>query len=203
MKNKLLGTIVLLAILLAVSIGLNVSQWRQAKEEQLKRYLDNGRAQVEIAAKQAEIDTAAGRIQALQEKVGKDSLKFRTREIARNAEIKGYKVAIARLRPLVAAKIDSFPDLRDFVANQDSVISKQDSLLRDTELFCQLQVRDLSKIIELQEQKYEAQKQITAAVTEQLAKETREHRKTKRRSALKSVGLGILTLGVVIISLKE
>lgn len=190
-------------LLLAVALILLFFLFQSNRELAKLRMEDNRRAQETIARHRDTIKTVTARINELQAKGIKDRDSAKVAQSALKIEIRRYESKIASLRPKVQAKIDSFPDLRDFVANQDSVISRQDSLLRDTELFCQLQVRDLSKIIELQEQKFEAQKQITAAVTEQLAKETREHRKTKRRSALKSVGLGILSAGIVIISLKE
>lgn len=189
--------------LLLVALVLLFALWRSNRELAKLRMEDNRRAQQVIEQHRDTIKTAVARINELQAKGVKARDSAKVAQSALKIEISTYKKTIARLRPLVQAKIDSFPDLRDFVAAQDSTISRQDSLIYRQELFCTLQIRDLQEIVQLTEQKYAAQEQITAAVTAQLAKEVRQHRKTKRRSTLKSVGLGILSAGIVIISLKE
>jgi hypothetical protein len=201
MKNNYLWGIVL--FLLMVSAAGNYIQWKNANEEQNNAYAQNRRNQETIQRAGDSIKTAAARINELEAKG------IRTRDsakVAQNAakrEIQAYRQTIAKLRPLVQAKIDSFPDLREFVSSQDSVISKQDSLLHDTELFCQLQVRDLQDIIRLQEQKYHAQAEISEAWRQQAVESQAEAKKERRGKKFWQWTAGIAAGVALYLSVKQ
>jgi hypothetical protein len=77
------------------------------------------------------------------------------------------------------------------------LIDNQALTIRDQEIFCAAQVKDLREIIALTNQQYEDQKEITAAVSEQLTasmKATQKERKGKRFWKVVSV---ILVGGII------
>lgn len=183
-------------------IGVIWFQWDQAKDEQLKRLLDNGKAQVVIEDKTAEILKADTVIQALGKKLKADSLKHRVALNASNAVIQAHKKTISRLRPLITPELAENDTLLAFVNAQDSVISNQDSLIREQELFCTAQITDLKSIIKLHVQQYEDQKSITSAVTKQLEVSTWETRKEKRGKKFWQWTAGIVTGIALYLSVK-
>lgn len=194
--------LVLILVLLLVSVALNVYQGMNAREAQLARLLENGRAQVEIAAKQAEIDTAAGRIQALQVKVA-------ARKAKDSVSIAGLKqvnsrlaLKIAAIRPLIAPDLAANDTLNAFVSLTDSLLVGKDSLIRSQEIFCQLQVNDLQAIIQLQNEKYVAQEAISQAWMETAAEAQKQVRKEKRKGKFKNVVIGVLGATVIYLSVK-
>jgi len=193
----------ILSIALLLSLVGHVVTWRIRDNERTRQLLDIGEAKLTIATKQAEILGRDTLIQALQTKVVKDSAKFKVSQNAAIREIKVYKVTIAKLRPLLQAKIDSFPDLREFVAAQDSTIDNQQALIQSQELHCTLQVRSLQQIIALTTQQFEAQKQITAAVTEQLAISTQETRKERRGKKFWRVLAVVGTVGGILLGASQ
>lgn len=177
MKNNAL---VILIILLLVSAAGNYIQWKNANEEQLKRLLDNGRAQVEIANKQAEILSRDSAILKLKGKVA-------ARKAQDSVAMAGLKQAnfrlakkINELRPLIAPDLAENDTLNAFVMLQDSLLAGKDSLIYSQEIFCQLQVRDLQDIIRLQEQKYHAQAEISEAWRQQAVESQAEAKKERR-----------------------
>jgi hypothetical protein len=146
-----------------------------------------------ITSKTAEISAGARQIFVKDSLRLVDSVKFsRVSEGLKTANT-SLRQKIAILRPLVQVHLDTIPDLRDFVTSQDSVITNLDSLIHAQELFCTAQTQDLRDIIALTNQKYEAQEQITAAVTEQLAISTQETRKEKRGKKFWQVTTAIVT----------
>lgn len=164
---------------------------------------DNRRAQEVIAKHRDTIKTAVARINELEVRRTHEHDSAKVAQNSAKREIEAYKKTIIRLRPTVQAKIDSFPDLRAFVAAQDYLIQQQDSLIRSQDLFCAAQIRDFNEILALHQQKFEAQGQITDALTEQLAASTKETRKQKRGKNFFKVVSGVLVGGIVYMSLKE
>lgn len=192
----------ILVILLAISCCLNWVQFRNARDEQLARLLENGRAQVEIAAKQAEIDTAAGRILTLQVQVA-------ARKAKDSVSIAGLKRAnsrlalkIAAVRPLIATDLAANDTLNAFVSLTDSLLVGKDSVIHSQELFCQLQVQDLQAIIQLQNEKYTAQEAISQAWMETAAEAQKQVRKEKRKGKFKNVVIGALAGLAVFLAVK-
>lgn len=189
--------------LLAVAVVLLFMMWQSNRELEKYRREDNKRSQQVIEAKTAEILTRDRAILKKDSLRKADSLKFRVSQIASNEEINGYKRTIAKLRPLIQDKIDSFPDLREFVSNQDSVILKQDSLLQAQDLYCALQIKDFQEILAIHQQKFEAQAQISEAWMDMATKAQKETKKEKRKKVFWKITSGILTAGIIFVALKE
>lgn len=177
--------------------------WQKNRELLRYRMADNKRAQEVIQNKELHIQTLDSAVSFVLMKARKDSAEFKVAQIASNEEIKGYKRTIAKLRPLIQDKIDSFPDLREFVSSQDSVIDKQDSLLRAQDLYCALQIKDFQEILALHQQKFAAQAQISDAWMDMATQAQKETSKEKRRKNFFKVVSGVLVGGIVYMSLKE
>jgi hypothetical protein len=145
-------------------------------------------------------DARLNELQAERTKM-RDSAKVQQR--ARIEEIQGYKKTIANLRPTVQAKIDSFPDLRLFVASLDSTIAYQETLI------VALQIGHAAEIVNLEQQLKEKGDQLMIERTksdvynEVLAEREKEIRKLTRGKRFRNVVIGVLAGVAVWISLKE
>lgn len=193
----------ILAVILLLSLAGNVYQWKisQGLQKESKAYLSEVQDKInEQLAWQAQAQT---RIDSIHYKRVRDSLSFKSRENGLKIEIKRYESKIASLRPQVQAKIDSFPDLRQFLELQDSIIVKQDSLIRAQDLFCAAQISDFNEILALHQQKFTAQQQISEAWMETAAEARKDAVKEKRKKNFFKITSGILTAGILFLAVRE
>jgi len=178
-------------------------QRSEGKRQQAERFQDNRLTQERIEGLQEQSQKKEARLNELQAERTKmrDSAKVQQR--ARIEEIKGYKKTIANLRPTVQAKIDSFPDLRLFVASLDSTIAYQETLI------VALQIGHAAEIVNLEEQLKVKGDQLMIERTksdvfnEVLAEREKEIRKLTKGKRFRNVVIGCLTAGIVYISLRE
>lgn len=190
--------------LLILIMGLFIAyQCKSSKIQQLERFQENSRFQEQIQKHRDTAAMAAARFNELQAERSKlrDSVKVAVK--ASIEEIQGYKKVIAHLRPLVASKIDSFPDLRDFVAAQDSTIAQQDTLITS------LQLAHSAEIINLESQLRERGRQLMQkdAINELLQSRNQELekqvKKGQRTVRVWKVVSTVLAGGIVYMAIKE
>jgi len=135
MRNLKLNFLSPVLALIIVAMGFFIAyQCQSAKVQNLERLEGNRLTQERIAKLQEQAQSAAHRADELAIERGKLRDSVRVAVMSQKSEIQAFKKEIARLRPTVAAKIDSFPDLRAFVAYQDSTIEAQDSTITTLEL---------------------------------------------------------------------
>lgn len=118
-------------------------------------------------------------------------------------EIKTYRSKLANLRPTVIVQIDSFPELKAFVALQDSTIDAQDKLIVSLEL------THAAEIVNLEEQLRQSARQLMA-VSQQTevwrlaaVDAQKDVRKLTNGKRFRNVVIGVLTAGIVYVSLRE
>ncbi len=192
------------AWLIIVAMGFFIAyQCSNAKVQNLERLEGNRLTQQRIEELNQTAQTAAARINEL------EAERIRTRDSAIAAqsalkiEIKGYQKTIARLRPGIQPKIDSFPDLREFVALQDSVIVAQDTLIN------RMNLAHSAEVVNLESQLKESGRlvMIEAAKGELWRKSAetsqKQVRKLQRGKVFRNIVIGVLTAGVVVISIRE
>ena len=126
----------------------------------------------------------------------RDSMKVAVN--ARKREIAELKKFIADRRPEIAERIDTIPDLREFVAVQDSIIERQDNLIRGMELSHSAEIVDLEEIIRLQEAKFKEQMAITAGFEQRLVVSEAETKKERKGKKFRNVVIGVLS-GLILI----
>lgn len=179
----------LLALLL-ISGTLNIVQLNSAKQEQANRMADNLRNQIETAGHIALAKSYADRAREVDSvrTLERDSTKVVVRAL--KDETKAYKKTIAALRPLVGARIDSVPQLRDFVAAQDSTILKQDSTITSLEIANANEIKKATEIDELKRSEINEMVLTINGLQESVLFEQGETRKYKKQAG-KRFGLGI------------
>lgn len=170
----------IVVLLLLISVGGNVYQWQNARTEQLRRSLDNGRSQVEILKHEAAAKTAGARADSIRasfiSRRTSDSLALRALSVRNSAMSETMK----KLRIPVQPLIDSLPDLRAFVLANDSLLAAKDEHIQQLELRHSAQVVDLEAIIfELQKQNL-AQAAISDAWRETAVKEQADAKKERK-----------------------
>jgi hypothetical protein len=190
-------------LLLLISVGGNVYQWQNARTEQLRRSLDNGRSQVEILKHEAAAKTAGARADSLVSVFGKrraaDSVALRAVRMRNSAMAETLK----KLRIPVQPLIDSLPDLRAFVLANDSLLAAKDEHIHQLELRHSAQVVDLEAIIfELQKQNL-AQAAISDAWRETATSMRQDLRVEKRKRKLWTTISVVLTGGILYMAVKE
>ena len=120
------------------------------RTEQNKRMSDNLEFQRTIEAKRADIAQKDSLIAISEQERRYDSLKARASQIAQNRVIAAYRKRAAEKRPGIQPVLDSIPDLREFVAIQDKIISGQDSVIAIQERQYIHETGQLNDIIALQ-----------------------------------------------------
>lgn len=193
----------ILSVLLLLSLLLNGYFLWDRKQAEKDKVTSNSEWQQRLDNYLAGVKTAGHLINELQAKRAQDSLTFKSREKGLKIEIKRYESKIASLRPQVQAKIDSFPDLRQFLELQDSIIVKQDSLIRAQDLFCAAQISDFNEILALHQQKFTAQQQISEAWMETAAEARKEAVKERKKKNFFKITSGILTAGILFLAVRE
>lgn len=174
-------TILALFVLLLISGIGNILQNKSRKNKELTELLNNALNQVEIEKHRARAEFYADRAREV------DSLRVLERDLAKVAESalkienQGYRKTISRLRPLITTHIDSIPDLRDFVASQDSLINGQDSLIMSLEFSCMAQVRSFEEVIRLNRAQIQEQVAVSNTLQEMVVSEQGKTRKEVRK----------------------
>lgn len=192
--------ILVLFVLLAVSASLNFIQVRNAKQEQLNAMLRNEQANTAIAASRALAKSYADRAREVDSvrTLERDSAKVVVRAL--KDETRAYKKTIATLRPLVAARIDSVPVLRDFVAAQDSTILKQDSTIVSLE---EANANEVGRAAEMDQLKRKEIGELVSMINglqenlvDEQDKARKAERKAKKRFGLAvNAGYGVMSTG--------
>lgn len=191
--------------LLAVMAVLLFQLWQSNRELKRLNAEVNSRVQEVIEAKQAEILKFDTLVATIREKMRKDSLKDLPIITGLKLKARTLRIKLAELGEVTPQEVADTTCERLIRVSQlkDSVIEKQDDLISTLELRHSATLIDLNAIIRAQSSQLLAQLAIADAKDQQLASVTKEHRKTKRRSTLKSIGLGILTGGIIYMSLRE
>lgn len=166
-----------------------MSDFRAAEQLQFQDALEKSRERIQSYADSAHDLT-------VRLALTRDSV--RVAQNARIAEIQAYRKTIEKLRVPVAVMIDTIPDLTAFVAAQDQVIQKQDSLIRGMELSHSAEIVDLEEIIRLQEAKFAEQMAITAGFEQRLAVSEAETKKERKGKKFRNVVIGVLS-GLILI----
>jgi len=122
---------------------------------------------------------------------------------ALKSEIKGNRKMIAELRKGVQPKLDSFPDLREFVALQDSTIEAQDSLITSLELSHAAEVVNLEKQLEEKGNQIMIERVKSDLWRDSAVQYEKERNKLTKGKRFRNVVIGVLTAGIVYVSLKE
>jgi len=190
-------SILILSVLLLFSIGLNLYQGWQAKINQEFAFGRNiaFNDAIEKARQTAAIYADSVNELAIRLALTRDSVKVA--QNARKEEIKAYRKTIENLRRPVAVMIDTIPDLREFVTAQDSIISKQDDLIRGMELSHSAELLDMNEIIRLQNHQLNQQMAITATFETELTATQGENNKLRRGKNVRNVIIAGL-VGIVI-----
>lgn len=190
--------------LLIICLGLFVAYQCKSKkvyELEAKTYLSEVRAKIEEQAQWAE--WAARRVDSL------NADRQRIRDSAKVAEkvskrrIERHEKTTEKLRPEIAARLDSVPVLKAFVASLDSTIQEQKTLVRGMEL------SHNAEIINLESQLKERGNQVMAEASQKEVWRTaaveaqKDVRKLQRGKVFRNVVIGVLSAGIVYISLKE
>jgi hypothetical protein len=169
---------------------LEHEQGKRLHKEQVQRLQDTVRL-------------AAARINELQaERVKlRDSVKVAV--TSKKREIKAHEETTEKLRPEIAARLDSVPVLKAFVGSLESTIQKQKSLIQTLEL------SHSAEIVNLEEQLKESAKQIVKereiAESWRLAAVESEKsvRKERRKKGFWRTTASILAGGVIFLTLQQ
>lgn len=145
-------TILAILILLFVSVSVNIFQHKLRKKADILASLKEISLLNENAVHKAASDSAKAQESRAWAKIDSERASFKVALSKAEAEIKRHKSNSAVTRPKIQVLVDSIPDLRDFVAFQDSTIVSQDSLIVDLQLRHRAEVVDLNEIIKLQGQ---------------------------------------------------
>lgn len=198
-----------LVIILLLSLAGNVYFFK--KEKAYKEQSDSYFAEIEQRIREhvAWTELAQARIDSLRSKRHSDSLFFRVREIASNAEIRRHKKTIAELRPLVA-ELDSLPDLEEYlkdgiktlVIEQDSTIALQDSLILDLTASKNNLEKSFTAEIDQKDLQLQATSQTSDLWREAAENAEKQTRKEKRRTKFFKILSGVITLGAIFLIAK-
>lgn len=189
--------------LLLISLAGNWYFWQSAKDEQLKRLLDNGKAQVVIAAKTAEILKADTVIQAIRTKVRKDSLETSRVVVGLKTRVSTLRLKLAELGEVTPQEDTTCARLITVSLTKDSIIQAQDTVISTLELHHAAQVVDLEAIIfELQTQNL-AQAAISDAWRETAVSAQADVKKEKQGKKLWQWVAGGATAISLYLALKE
>jgi hypothetical protein len=193
-----------IAWLIILALGFFLwGQCQKSKVLKLQAEADKKQLQEVIEAKTVEILTRDRAIFNKDSLRLLDSLQFRTREIASNAEIRLYRQTINRLRPQIAPQLAENDTLSAFVTATDSLIDNQARLIRDQEIFCTGQVRDLQEIIQLNEQKFQSQVEISEAWRSAAVQSEKDVRKANRKKGFWRTSAAILAGGVLFLTIQK
>ena len=192
-----------LAWLIIVIMGLFIAyQCKSSKVDRLERSEDARLHQERVKGLEQQAASAGHRADELASSRGKlrDSVKIVL--WASNDQIQTYKKTIARLRPLVAVRIDTIPDLRDFVAALDSTVAEQDTLIQSLQLAHSAEI--VSYELELKERGRQilAKESIQVALEERLVSLERENRKQRRKTGFWKIVAGVAVGTTVYLAVK-
>lgn len=206
-QNRWKNSTWILAGILLLSLVGNWFQINLRKNDRIAAELSEFRNQTEIAGHRALAKSFGDRAKEV------DSLRVLERDSAKIAqraakiENQAIRKTLSRLRPLLAPKIDSIPDLRDFVALQDSLINGQDSLIMSLEFSCMAQVRSFEEVIRLNRAQIQEQIAVSNTLQEMLVSEQGKTRKAERGKRFWKRTAGVITVVaaavVTIVTLKE
>ena len=188
---------IVMLVLLLVSVAGNVYQWDIARTQQTARLNDNLTFQRTIEAKRAEIAQKDSLLATIEHERQYDSLKARAAQIAQNREIQTYKNRLAKIRPGIEPVLDSIPDLREFVALQDKIITGQDSVIATQERQYLNETGQLNDIIAIQRFQIADHVKINEATQGEIYALQARLKKSERQKGWLKVGLGA-ALGAVI-----
>jgi hypothetical protein len=202
MKSLNLVTPILVLIIVCFAF-FTLYQCESGKRKDLEHEQGEKLHQEQVHRLEDSVRIAGVRIKELQaERVKlRDSVKVAVK--AKKREIKAHEETTEKLRPEVAARLDSVPVLKAFVGSLESTIQKQKSLIQTLEL------SHSAEIVNLEEQLKESAKQIvkereiaeswrlTAVESEKDVKKLRNGKK------FRNVVIGVLTAGIVYVSLRE
>jgi len=159
--------------------------------------------QEQIHKLEATAQTAGARIVELVSERGKLLDSVLVAVASKKGQIKKHEQTTERLRPEVAARLDSVPVLKVFIASLDSTIKEQKELIQGLEL------SHAAEIVNLEEQLKQSGIQRMAEVEQKEAwrisaeSAQKDVRKEQRRKGFWKVTSAVLAASVVYISLKE
>lgn len=197
MKNAL----IIVSALLLLSLGGNVYQVYHANLNRELRLAQNRYFQdIQVQAK-VRFDSAEVQKNRKLSKIASERDSFKVALVHAKAEIARHKRNATATRPKIQVLVDTIPDLRDFVAYQDSTIASQDSLIANLELRHSAEIVDLEEVVRLMRFQIQEQVLITNSLQGQVVEEqanTRKERRAKKfyrtLSVIGAAGIGILLL---------
>jgi hypothetical protein len=202
MKDPKNIIILSLLLLLLISGGLNLFQNSLRKNDKIRADLKEISLLNENAVHKANSDSAKAQESRTRAKIDSERASFKVALSKAEAEITRHKSNSAATRPKIQVLVDSIPDLRDFVAFQDSTIASQDTLITGLQLRHNAEVIDLNEIIKLQGQQIVSNMAI-GENWRQMAENAQagERREMKKKKFWRFLaGVGIATAGVLAIT---
>jgi len=190
---------IVIVVLLLASVAGNVYQWDIARTQQNARMSENLTFQRTIEAKRYELAQKDSLIAAIQRERRYDSLKARVSQNAQNREIQAYKKRLVEKRPEIQPILDTVPDLSIFVAIQDSIIVKQDSVIASQELQYLNETGQLNDIIAIQRFQIADHVKINEDFEHELQEVYGRLKKSERQKGWLKVGIGAAVGAVIFV----
>jgi hypothetical protein len=175
----------------------------QSKIDRLEREAESREHLEKVKALQIEAAVSRAKSAALEEARKKYTDSARTQQRARMQEIQAFKVTIANLKVKVQPQIDSNPNLSRLISTQDLVIRKQDNVIDSLQLAHSAEIINLTEQLkekgtEIMKEAQKTEEWRTAAVESE-----KKNRKLTRGKGFRNVVIGVLTAGIVYVSLRS
>jgi hypothetical protein len=193
--------LLIVSVLLFLSIAGHFVTWRINSTNELEAKLKNIELLNENAVHKAAGDSAKAKVERLASKIDSERASFKVALSKAEAEIKRHKSNSTATRPKIQVMVDSIPDLRDFVAFQDSTIASQDTLIISLKLRHAAEIIDLNQVVKLQAQQIttnmaigENWRQMAEAAQKAERKQTKAKKVWRFIAGVGAAGVGILLL---------
>jgi hypothetical protein len=157
----------------------------------------------QVAAKITEIRTLSDSISTLRKKSSERASKDSLALSQKNGQIRAMSKNLAILRIPVQVIADTLQPLRDYLVLADSLSAAKDSLIVDMGLRHSAQVVELNEIIEKQGRQIVKEREIAEMWRVSAESGQKNVRKLERGKRFRNVVIGVLTAGLVVISIRE
>ncbi len=123
--------------------------------------------------------------------------------MSKKGQIKAHEKRTEELRPEIAARLDSVPVLKAFVASLESTITEQKSLIQTLELSHSAEIVNLEKQLKEKGDQVMIERVKGDVWRDAAVQYEKERNKLTRGKKFRNVLIGVLTAGIVYVSLKE
>lgn len=191
MSNRIKSLLIALILLSGILVFLSY-QKDPVLEDQLIRY------QLEIDRNRHEIDSLLKRQDQLKRELKEDSIQSEKEKKKYQYRIANLKQELEKKRPEITVIADSFPQLKEFINLQDSIITTQAARIDTLESDKARQWKTFNQILTASEEKYKAQVEINDHMNSIVQIERKKNKRITKQNIGLKIGLGVVATILVI-----